>query len=97
MKRLSLHRDVLKEVDEAAQFYERRVPLLGARFAKAVRAGLHAIAEHPDRHPIFYEDTRRYLIKDFPYRIVYRATGDGIRVLAVAHTHRHPAYWAKRK
>ena len=39
---------------------------------------------------------RRYLMKHFPYSLVYTVSSEEIRILAVAHHSRRPGYWASR-
>ena len=97
MSRLKLHASALKEIDEAAAFYDQRAAGLGARFLRAIGAGLNAIERDPGRFAFFYEYCRRFLVRDFPYRIIYHDTPKEIRVLAIAHTRRSPLYWLKRK
>ena len=96
MRWLTLHADALKEIDEAATFYDERASGLGLRFLRAIDAGLDAIERTPERFAIFHGDRRRFLVRDFPYRIVYRESSEEIRILAIAHTHRRPLYWLKR-
>ena len=96
MRRLTLHADALKEIDEAATFYDERASGLGLRFLRAIDAGLDSIERTPERFAIFHGERRRFLVRDFPYRIVYRGSSEEIRILAIAHTHRRPLYWLKR-
>jgi len=41
-------------------------------------------------------DVRQRYVTRFPYALVYRASADGIRILAVMHPRRRPFYWASR-
>ena len=97
MKRLTLHADALREIDEAAAFYDQRAAGLGLRFLRAIDAGVDAIERNPGRFAVFHDQRRRFLVRDFPYRIIYRDTDEEIRILAIAHTRRSPLYWLKRK
>jgi len=36
------------------------------------------------------------LVSGFPYQIVYRPTGEDIRILAFAHLKRRPGFWRHR-
>ena len=40
--------------------------------------------------------TQRYIMKRFPFVVVYRVAADGIEVVAVAHGSRKPGYWKNR-
>ena len=94
--RLIHHPDAEAELIEAAQFYERRVPGLGAQFLDAVDAAVRVVQQAPQRWRILEADVRRYLVSQFPYAIYYRAIPDEIRILAFKHHSRHPDYWRYR-
>ena len=87
------------EVDytESLRWYaERSKPAaegLEAEFARA----LEAIAAHPDRYPSCDERHRYYLLKRYPFQVIYRNMSEGrILIVAVAHTSRRPGFWSKR-
>ena len=64
-----------------------------AEFARA----LTAIAADPDRYPLCDDRHRFYLLKRYPFQIIYRkAAEDRWLIVAVAHTSRHPGYWLNR-
>jgi plasmid stabilization system protein ParE len=71
-------------------------PALGARFEEAVAFAVRSAASHPERGAARSRNTRRWLVKGFPYAVLYRADDSGILVVAVAHERRHPAYWEQR-
>ncbi|MEI8313097.1 MAG: type II toxin-antitoxin system RelE/ParE family toxin, partial [Verrucomicrobiota bacterium] len=80
--RLIHHPDAETELIEAAQFYERRVPTLGARFLDAADCAVRAIQEAPERWSIIEADVRHFLMPRFPYAIYYRVLPDHLRILA---------------
>jgi toxin ParE1/3/4 len=94
--RLVYHPEAEAELIEAARFYERRVPALGAQFLDAVDKSIAAILEAPQRPPITDDDVRRYLMARFPYGIYYRVLQDQLRILAFKHHSRHSDYWRSR-
>lgn len=53
------------------------------------------ILEGPERYPAV-DDTRRYLLRRFPYSVIYRIGDQGIEIVAVAHGRRRPDYWRHR-
>ena len=55
-----------------------------------VDAGLNFIARNPNIHPIEYKETRKHLVKRFPYKIVYIVEHKAAVVLAVIHGKRSP-------
>lgn len=42
------------------------------------------------------KNTRRVLLKKFPFAVVYRPDAEGITVFALAHHSRRPGYWQSR-
>lgn len=77
----------------AHDWYESQAPGLGKRLIDQVHESLSAIADHPLRYPEVTRGVRRILLKTYPYKIIYRLTGEQIRVLAVYHTARDPRRW----
>ena len=63
--RLSYHPDAEAELAEAARFYERKVPGLGARFRAESQSAAAMILETPDRWRILEKDIRRFLMRRF--------------------------------
>ena len=94
--RLSYHPDAEAELAEAASFYERKMPGLGTRFRTDVDAAVTKILEAPERWRILEKDIRRFLMRRFPYSILYRMAGEEVRILVVRHHSRHPDYWKGR-
>lgn len=77
-------------------YYNEAQPGLGERFTAAVeeaaaRALAFPLAGSPSR-----SNTRRVIVKGFPFSIVYRPETDGIVILALAHHTRVPYYWQSR-
>jgi len=54
------------------------------------------ILRTPQRWPLYVHGTRHYLLRRFPYSIVYREMSGVVRVVAVAHGRRRPGYWINR-
>ena len=85
----------------AAVWYDERKPGLGTDFWDAVRAALHEIQSDPRRFSPLenvqsHRELRRYVLKRFPYLIIYEVVPNDIIVAAVAHTSRKPGYWLDR-
>ena len=59
---------------------------------------MESICRSPDRWSAYLHGTRRYLMKRFPYFVVYRALelSNKLQVIAVAHERRKPGYWRPR-
>jgi len=84
------------ELNDAVAYYELRTPGLGKRFRGEVRRAVMRISEHPEIWPAGKGDVRKYLLHKFPYKILYSVEADHVFIIAVAHQHRRPDYWADR-
>ncbi len=90
------HRLAEREFIEAADYYERESPGLGAAFITAVEACVTEIGEYPEAGTSVLDAVRRRLVRRFPYAVLYSIGSDHIRVLAVMHSKRRPMYWIER-
>jgi plasmid stabilization system protein ParE len=84
------------EFDDAATWYERQSPGLGADFVSEVQKVLDTISNQPQRYPLASGDVREAPVSRFPYCVYYRVKPDRIVVIAVFHTARDPAIWQAR-
>lgn len=88
----------LAELHDAAAFYTASANLdLGLAFLAEFEHGVDTILAHPGVGAMFRGTSRRYLLRRFPYSIIYQATPEAVRIIAVAHQRRRPSYWAGRK
>jgi toxin ParE1/3/4 len=85
------------EAQEAAKFYEDHSQGLGAAFLQIVEQALSGIEENPLLFPVVHRDTRRALLKRFPYGVFFRLRAGQIRVVAVMHLSRNPDRWQRRR
>jgi plasmid stabilization system protein ParE len=92
-----VHPDAIRDVEDGIAFYVNRSPIAAERFLTEVEQALDSVAEAPERWPPFRAGTRRFVMADFPYSIIYREVGNEIQVLAVAHAKRRPQYWRGRR
>ena len=94
--RVVFHPQARSELLEARDWYERRVPGLGAEFTRTVDGAVAAIAKYSDGFAKVYGDFRQCTLRRFPYSIIYRQRAADIVVIAVFHQRRDPAAWRKR-
>jgi plasmid stabilization system protein ParE len=93
-----LHPEAQQDLREAAEFYrEQAGAALSQSFLAEFEHGVNAILANPKVGAIFRGTRRRYLLRRFPYSIIYQISTDELRVNAVAHQRRRPGYWAGRK
>jgi hypothetical protein len=90
------------EMSAAALWYEERGAGIGSRFLDEVDAAV----EHIERNPALgarwhvtqiaeHIEVRRLPLRRYPYLIVY-VVEPALTVVAIAHAHRRPGYWAER-
>lgn len=92
-----LHPEAREDLREAASFYRDNAGIalsqaLLAEFERSV--GL--LLGHPRLGGRWRLGKRRYLMKRFPFSIIYVVSGEQLRILAVAHQSRRPGYWRGR-
>lgn len=96
MARLILHPGADAEMREAAEWYEAAREGLGEEFVKAIEAAWDQIQRRPFIGVRVTPRHRRYLVRRFPYGIIYAAGKDAIHILAIGHLNRRPEYWRGR-
>ena len=69
---------------------------LGREFLALVDATLDEIRSRPLSYPVVARDTRRVLLRRFPYAIYFRAYPDAVVVVACMHGRRDPRRWRSR-
>jgi plasmid stabilization system protein ParE len=86
-----------EDYTESLRWYAKRSARAARRFDAEFARALEAIAANPDTYPRCDDRHRFYLMKRYPFRLIYRQEPDGrILVVAVAHTSRRPGYWLER-
>ena len=93
-----LHPEAREDLREAASFYRDNagVALSQALLAKFEHP-IGLLLKHPRLGGRWLQGKRRYLMRRFPFSIIYALSGEQLRVLAVAHQSRRPGYWRGRK
>lgn len=84
------------ELQESARWYNDKMDGLGLELLLEVKSAESKIQKNPDTWQNYEEGTKRFLLKRFPYGIIYLMTADRIQIIAVAHCKRKPGYWKKR-
>lgn len=94
MKRIIFTKLAGRELEDAIHYYEVEYPGLGKRFRSEVKKAVLRITEYPLAWSVERGDIRKCLLHKFPYKLLYAVEDDHIVVIAVAHQHRKPDYWA---
>lgn len=84
------------DIDDAFLWYEQQRPGLGADFLRTVDDALAAIQSNPQLQVVIHRNTRRALLRRFPYGIYYRIYPDSIVIVACMHGRRDPKRWQSR-
>ena len=101
MRTYALHREAEAELRAATEWYRSRSATAALGFVDAIGHALHAISETPEAWPrrAARADIRAFVLARYPFAVVYRVTPQPgpLRVLAIAHAHRRPDYWLRRR
>jgi plasmid stabilization system protein ParE len=94
---LRLRPEARLDLEAAVRWYEAQENGLGRMFVQEVRQAFQRIRTNPEAYPAGYRNTRRALIRRFPYGVVYLPISEQgtIVVLAVLHCGRDPKLWQK--
>lgn len=88
----------LAELHDTVAFYtERAGKQLGLAFAAEFERVTSLILVKPEIGKAFRGNKRRFVMRRFPYNVIYQAASDEVRIIAIAHHSRRPAHWANRK
>jgi plasmid stabilization system protein ParE len=88
----------LAELHDAAAFYTLKANVeLGLAFVAEFERTAKFVFANPLLGAVFRGSRRRYLLRRFPYSIIYQVTTEELRILAVAHHRRRPGYWAHNR
>jgi toxin ParE1/3/4 len=93
---IEIHADAHAEEVAAFDWYRVRSQDAAAAFVEEIEQARLAIQESPESWAAYSHGTRRYLLKHFPYVVVYRLSAACIEIVAIAHGRRKTAYWAER-
>src|SRR2546428_410424 len=93
---VEFHPHAIAEARTAREWYASRNSLAAAAFVDELDRAVVRITEAPKRWPAYLHGTRRYLLRRFPFSLVYRQRGSVLTVVAVVHAKRRPGYWRDR-
>ncbi len=85
-----------QEVDDAVLWLEEQAVGLSQDFLDELDRAVRLVRTYPLLATQIEPEIRRFLLARFPYSLIYGIDDDSIVVIAVAHQHRTPRYWADR-
>jgi toxin ParE1/3/4 len=101
MRVLRIHAAAAEEAAEAAAWYEKERPGLGADFEHAADAALDVLEQ--DVVPLTSlpgvagaRGVKRLILRRFPYAVIVLERDTEIVVIAFSHHARRPGYWRDR-
>ena len=95
-KVVEFHLGAALEYDSTFEWYLERSEIAAARFIVEIELALIAIGKNPQRWPLGRRGTRKFILPNFPFSLIYRELPSKIQMVAVAHGKRHPDYWKDR-
>lgn len=96
MTKIEFHPEAQVELEDARRWYRERNQIAGRAFVTEVLRALGIIAASPDAWQQTRANERRFVLKRFPYSIIYRIRENEIFITALAHQRRLPGYWHSR-
>ncbi len=90
MLSLKFHPDAVLELEDALLWYEKISVKVLQKFKEELNIGFEKILMYPNAAQLFYKDFRRYVLRVFPYLIIYSVQEDNIFVVSVFNTSRNP-------
>jgi toxin ParE1/3/4 len=98
LKRVIFHSEAEWDLHQGIIFYERERPGLGRELRQEVEATVRRIQQNPRAFPLQADkETRKGLVRRFPYTIIFIDLEEALWIVAVAHQKRHPQYWSGRR
>ncbi len=94
--RVSVLPQALLEIEEAESWYLKRSLAAATAFVRELEHGLKLISETPEVWPVFEAGTKRYVLRKFPFSLVFKHMNEALLVVALIHHSREPGYWHHR-
>lgn len=85
------------ELIDAVEYYNDQLQGLGDQFFEEFETGIDLVRKFPKAWQLIGTNTRRFIMKRFPYMILFIYEKDSIIITAVAHQHRHPDSYKREK
>ncbi len=95
--KIQLLPEAAAEIEEAVAWYHQRNPHAAARLITRLEEARHIVTLHPQAAPVLRGTIRRYVLRGYPYDLIYRPDPDLLVILAFAHHGRRPGYWQQRE
>ena len=95
-KEVGLHEAALAEARAAYDWYVTKNSGAAEAFLDELGQAIEQIGMFPGAGSPHVSGTRRYVMRRFPFSVIYRDLERMVEVVAVAHGRRKPGYWKER-
>ena len=95
-RRIVLTPDARADLMAALDWYAENAPSIVPHIRRAQRELFDRIAVNPMQFPVGAKNTRRAIMRRFPYVVVFVVTDDTAQIIAFFHTSRDPRQWRRR-
>lgn len=86
-----------RELTEGALYYAKQAGSeVALAFISEYERVVTLVCANPQIGAVWRNGRRRFPVRKFPYSVVYYLRGDEVRIVALAHHRRRPAYWKSR-
>lgn len=93
----AVHAEARRDLRDAARYYKERAGVGFAQsFLSAFEQAMNVLLTQPLAGAPWHEEKRRFVLKRFPYSVIYSIQDNQVRVFAVAHHSRRPDFWQTR-
>jgi plasmid stabilization system protein ParE len=93
---VEFHPEAAAEFDAAVDWYRENSEQAAEDFLREVDDAIGSVAANPLMWGDVLHGTRRYVLRHFPYLVVYLLDEARVIIVAIAHGRRRPGYWSKR-
>jgi plasmid stabilization system protein ParE len=95
-KPFRFHPEALQDFRHSIEWYRSQSPRASVDFRITVSEAIRGIAQAPHLWPRYIHESRRLVLRRFPFSIIYLDDVDIVNIVAVAHSKRKPGYWEHR-
>jgi plasmid stabilization system protein ParE len=95
-REVHFHPGAIAEARAAAQWYRERNASAADAFLSELDQAIEKISETSHMWSRYAGGARRFLLRRFPFSVIYREVSGCIEIVAIAHGRRKPGYWKTR-
>jgi plasmid stabilization system protein ParE len=93
---VEFHSAAAEELAAAENWYRERSEAAASAFVAELDRAIACIGGAPETWAEHVRGTRRFVLRRFPFSIIYQTGSSTAKIVAVAHARRLPGYWMER-